>query len=303
MNTSTTSDLPSHRVADAERAALARTREASIAREALSAATRAEALARDAVDAADALAAAAAEQHAAAVTAAEKAEAAYTSSQTAASWSGVERARSLRDQADVRRQVTAAAREGAAAEALTARQRVEAARAEVERADASVARAADVVLGVQRDATLADDAAAARAGARAREVDAVRAEFEAFTAAAVEALSPLLARFARTVAALHEAEAAVAAASNDLRVRAAALRARGDAVGAFDGTPWALAFETHPQVLAVTVAHRALTPRLGATSQAMQRMAWGGLQPGGGMPTEREVIDAAVASLATEGDA
>ena len=214
----------------------------------------------------------------------------------------MERARSLRDQADVRRQVTAAAREGAAAEALTARQRVEAARAEVERADASVARAADVVLGVQRDATLADDAAA-RAGARAREVDAVRAEFEAFTAAAVEALSPLLARFARTVAALHEAEAAVAAASNDLRVRAAALRARGDAVGAFDGTPWALAFETHPQVLAVTVAHRALTPRLGATSQAMQRMAWGGLQPGGGMPTERAMIDAAVASLAAEGDA
>ena len=235
-----TSPANPHRADDADRAAAARTREASIAREALSAATRAEALARDAVDAADTLAADAATSHAAAAAAAEKAEASWTASQTAALWSGVERARSLRDQSSVRVKVSASTRESAVEALHSARGRAEAARAEVSRADALAQRADDIARGVRHDAKVRDDAAAAVEGARLRAVEQYQRAAEEHGATFTRDAAPLLVRAVGAARELHEAHeelSRVAAAAHTSARLVVAVARRDGALAATDAAP------------------------------------------------------------------
>ncbi len=241
--TTNTRGAPPPSTHEARRTADSRAAEAGHARDALAAAERGEAIAREAHAAATAAADEAAAEHAKAAAAQEKAEASYAETQTAASWSGVERTRTLAAQVQLRAQRAAVAREAAASDLAAAMRRAVAARTEYLRAEDAAQRAADVLRGLEHNARLADDAAAAREGARLRAVAQYAAERDAFATAYSADVAPLVAAAVDALRALDTSARSLAAGIEARAVEAARIVAAGRACGALrpDETPDALA--------------------------------------------------------------
>jgi len=232
--TTNTRGAPPPSTHEARRSADSRAAEAAHARDALAAAERAEAIAREAHEAATAAASDAAAEHAKAAAAVERAETSYAETQTSGAWSGVERARSLAAQAQLRAQRAAVAREAAASDLATAMRRAVAARTEYLRAEDAAQRAADVLRGLEHNARLADDAAAAREGARLRAVAAYH-EQRAALSSRLDAPAPKLRAALDAAVTLRDAFDALDNDLRALRTEAARVAAAGRACGEVNG--------------------------------------------------------------------
>lgn len=254
----TVDSLPS-----AEQAAAARSRELLEAREALARAERIEHTAHDAHTRAVELRAASEVEHARLKSDAETAETEWQAVQTADLWREVERARSVRDQAELRTRALVVAVEQADATATEAAQRTTKAREVLQRAEKAAQRADDVLLAFRRDQTARDEAAAAREGERLREVEAVSKARTEFNAEFRREVGALLTRAVGHAAGLRDTVRELDKALVGFRTRSGILRQRLIGCGlrtSTQATPPDIAVEQQAAPLVGVAIFRALAP-------------------------------------------
>lgn len=247
----------------AEQAATARGRELLEAREALTRAEQIERTARDAHARAVELHAAAEVEHARLKSAAETAETEWQAVQTADLWREVERARSVRDQAELRTRALVVAVEQASATATETAQRTANAREALQRAEQAAQRADDVLRAWRKTQHTRDEAEAAREGARLREVELVTKVREEFNAEIRRDVGALLTRAVGHAAGLRDTVRELDKVLAGLRARSGVLRQRLIGCGlrtSTQSTPGDIAIETSAVSLVGVAIFRALAP-------------------------------------------